>query len=170
MNLCACGCGQRTKIVTMNCASRGLVKGESRKFIHGHNGIGGNNGRWKLNGVSYWGGHNRVYAARGKATKCEVCGMKGKKKYEWASLTGNYSDPNDYKQMCVSCHHKHDISAEKQREISRIGNKAAARFWEKWRSNGRPSLWRNRGRNEEDVRHFVEAIAENRPQEGPKTQ
>jgi len=31
-----------------------------------------------------------------------------KKRYQWASLTGDYADINDYKRMCQSCHAKYD--------------------------------------------------------------
>lgn len=34
--LCQCGCGRKTRIIDSNCASRGLVKGQPRKFCRGH--------------------------------------------------------------------------------------------------------------------------------------
>jgi hypothetical protein len=33
---CQCGCGERTAIVDSSCASRGLVKGEPRRYIFHH--------------------------------------------------------------------------------------------------------------------------------------
>ena len=36
MKLCECGCGKPTKIITVNVATRGLVKGQYRRFIWGH--------------------------------------------------------------------------------------------------------------------------------------
>ncbi len=37
--LCECGCGQATKISSQSNKSRGLVKGEPRRFVHGHNAL-----------------------------------------------------------------------------------------------------------------------------------
>lgn len=43
------------------------------------------------------------------ANKCEKCGTnEPNKTYDWANLTGNYDDVNDYKMMCRSCHFKMD--------------------------------------------------------------
>jgi hypothetical protein len=48
-------------------------------------------------------------ALKGSPKKCEICGeSETKKHYDWANLTGNYEDPNDYKRMCRSCHWKYD--------------------------------------------------------------
>lgn len=35
---CYCGCGSRTKPIAATNRKRGLVKGEFRRFLHGHNG------------------------------------------------------------------------------------------------------------------------------------
>lgn len=67
-----------------------------------------NNSSWKGNKVTYAAYHYRVQSSRGKANRCEMCNNKNAKRYEWANLTGNYNDVNDYKMMCVSCHHKRD--------------------------------------------------------------
>lgn len=34
---CHCGCGRQTSIITANTATRGLVKGEPRRYARGHN-------------------------------------------------------------------------------------------------------------------------------------
>jgi hypothetical protein len=34
--LCACGCGQATKLARANDASKGYIKGQPMKFVHGH--------------------------------------------------------------------------------------------------------------------------------------
>jgi hypothetical protein len=53
--------------------------------------------------------HANVRSIKGCPHKCEVCGEDSPRKwYEWANLTGNYDDPNDYKRMCRVCHRKHD--------------------------------------------------------------
>lgn len=44
---CQCGCGGKTSIATQTHHSRGLVKGEPRRFIYGHNTRGENSPTWK---------------------------------------------------------------------------------------------------------------------------
>ncbi len=34
---CQCGCGEKTSVVTVNSTTRGLVKGEYRRYVAGHN-------------------------------------------------------------------------------------------------------------------------------------
>ena len=43
--LCECGCGRETNIILVNNKNQGLVKGEYRRFISGHQSIGRH---WKL--------------------------------------------------------------------------------------------------------------------------
>jgi hypothetical protein len=57
----------------------------------------------------YYKFHQRVRTMRGKPQKCEVCGTDDPSKlYEWANLTGDYGNPNDYKRMCRKCHRQYD--------------------------------------------------------------
>jgi len=35
--LCECGCGQSAPIAPYSCSTKGWIKGEPRRFIHGHN-------------------------------------------------------------------------------------------------------------------------------------
>lgn len=37
VGLCQCGCGQRTALAPQNHRAKGLVKGQPRKWVHGHN-------------------------------------------------------------------------------------------------------------------------------------
>lgn len=67
---------------------------------------GKHNPSWKGNKAGIAALHYRLKKVRGKANKCEVC--KSGKYFEWANLTGNYVDINDYKMMCKSCHAKYD--------------------------------------------------------------
>lgn len=70
---------------------------------------GPKNDSWKGSAAGYAALHLRVYTERGCPRKCEVCGTTDRRKrYEWANLTGQYDDPQDYKRMCTSCHHRHD--------------------------------------------------------------
>ena len=64
-----------------------------------------NNHMWKGPDASYEAFHTRVEKRRGKPKKCSVCGTGDKKKwYDWANLTGDYSNPMDYARMCRLCH------------------------------------------------------------------
>lgn len=71
--------------------------------------FGERNSAWKGDQAKYAALHYRVQRARGKASKCDVCGYTGSDRtYEWANLTKNYADVMDYKQMCKSCHSTYD--------------------------------------------------------------
>ena len=70
---------------------------------------GEDNDSWKGGEASYSAFHLRTQALRGKPQKCEVCGTTDPKRgYDWASMSGRYDDPYDYKRMCRSCHWKQD--------------------------------------------------------------
>lgn len=70
---------------------------------------GSKNDSWKGENATYAALHYRVEAKRGKPNFCEACGIIDKsKRYEWANLTGNYTDVMDYSRMCVPCHRKYD--------------------------------------------------------------
>lgn len=58
--------------------------------------------------VGYGGGHQRVSRLRGKPRRCEHCLVTDAKTYDWASISKNYADPNDYIRLCRSCHFKMD--------------------------------------------------------------
>lgn len=58
--------------------------------------------------VRYTTIHRRVYRDRGKAKICEHCHRLDQKRYEWANVSGNYYDVNDYIQLCTKCHRKMD--------------------------------------------------------------
>lgn len=53
--------------------------------------------------------HARVRAKKGSPHKCEICGENNQQKhYDWANLTGEYENPDDYRRMCRTCHRKYD--------------------------------------------------------------
>jgi hypothetical protein len=60
--------------------------------------------------------HKRIIKSNGSATKCEnpECPNNNSKRYEWALKKGHeYSDnPDDYIQLCPSCHRKYDMTDE----------------------------------------------------------
>lgn len=37
VGLCACGCGATTAVATQSISAQGIVKGQHRTFVHGHN-------------------------------------------------------------------------------------------------------------------------------------
>lgn len=60
----------------------------------------------------YQYGHSKVRLARGKPKICLFC-RKHKKNhpkliFDWANLTKNYHNPNDYVPACRSCHNRFD--------------------------------------------------------------
>jgi hypothetical protein len=67
---------------------------------------GENSHRWKGDDASYTSFHFRVERVRGKPEYCACCDIVGPGFYEWANLTGNYADVDDYVRLCVS-HHRH---------------------------------------------------------------
>jgi hypothetical protein len=58
----------------------------------------------------YASAHIAVSKARGKPAECVDCGLTGPENgpYEWANLTGDYTNVYDYRRMCRSCHRKFD--------------------------------------------------------------
>lgn len=64
---------------------------------------------WRGPGVSYVQLHRRVANVRGRPKECTQCGTtRPDAHYDWANLTGNYEDVNDYARMCRSCHIRFD--------------------------------------------------------------
>lgn len=74
---------------------------------------GEKNHMWKGNEATYAAYHHRIESLKGKPKQCEECGTTDPAlTYDWANLTGNYSDSNDYRRMCRSCHWKFDSRIE----------------------------------------------------------
>lgn len=70
-----------------------------------------NNAAWRGDAAGYKALHLRVAAERGKPQACGRCGHAGEgRRYEWANLTGSYTDISDYERMCVPCHRKFDAA------------------------------------------------------------
>lgn len=69
------------------------------------------NHMWKGGSASYKAFHVRLKNKYGAAKDlgCSVCGRKDDGIwYDWANLTGNYDDINDYAPMCRACHRQYD--------------------------------------------------------------
>jgi hypothetical protein len=74
-----------------------------------------------VDATTYSRGHHHVRDVRGRPKLCEDCGATdSSKRYEWASLTGNYLDVMDYKRLCRACHIKFDD----------IGGRISETWWE----------------------------------------
>jgi hypothetical protein len=72
------------------------------------NQTGENNDTWKGNRAGYAALHYRVQKLRGTPSKCSMCDTELAKRFEWANVTGNYSNVYDYVRLCKSCHSKFD--------------------------------------------------------------
>jgi hypothetical protein len=74
---------------------------------------GSRNAGWKADEATYTALHLRVQSARGKPSLCEWCG-ETRGRFEWANLTGLYTDVSDYARLCVSCHRTYDAARRRQ--------------------------------------------------------
>jgi hypothetical protein len=61
---------------------------------------------WKGDDAKYSSLHTRVWIRKGKAAEC-LWGCKSGS-FEWANLTDEYANIDDYAQMCSSCHRAYD--------------------------------------------------------------
>jgi len=77
------------------------------------NQTGSNNSSWKGDLAGYQALHLRVEAARGKPSECSLCDATTGR-FEWANLTGDYTNINDYARMCVVCHRQYDLARRKE--------------------------------------------------------
>ena len=58
--------------------------------------------------------HFSVRGVGGKPSKCSACETEKASRYEWANLTGEYTNPYDYIRLCKSCHIKFDKRRKKR--------------------------------------------------------
>lgn len=75
---------------------------------------GAANHMWKGNNAGYQALHLRVDSVRGKPMRCEWCNDEGGSRYEWANLTGVYTDVYDFVRLCLSCHRTYDAKRRKE--------------------------------------------------------
>jgi hypothetical protein len=79
---------------------------------------------WKGDKAGYFACHRRMYRLKGKPKLCEICGENNPNKtYEWANLTGDLDNPEDYKRMCHSCHWKFDGKVKNLKEWYKTGKR-----------------------------------------------
>lgn len=76
---------------------------------------GERNHMWRGDSANYQALHLRVDAARGKPAHCTRCDRRDAgTRYEWANLTGDYTDVDDYERMCVPCHRTFDADRRRR--------------------------------------------------------
>ena len=66
------------------------------------------NASWKGVKAGYAALHYRVQKLRGTPSFCSMCETTTAKRFEWANVTGDYSNIYDYIRLCKSCHSKYD--------------------------------------------------------------
>jgi len=62
---------------------------------------------WTPGTSAYVAAHQYVYYIRGNATVCQHCDSQ--ERIEWANLTKQYHDPDDYISLCRPCHRQMDL-------------------------------------------------------------
>lgn len=70
------------------------------------------NPNWKGDKVKYHGLHTWINNNFIRPAHCEICKKPdtGKRRFEWASKTHNYTrDIKDWIYLCTSCHIKYDL-------------------------------------------------------------
>jgi len=83
---------------------------------------GPKNHMWKGDAASYKAFHHRMTSRFGQPQECSVCGTTdASRAYDWANLSGDYADLDDYARMCRSCHWKYDNRVDNLRtkEVAR---------------------------------------------------
>lgn len=93
---------------------------EAQKWVSKN--VGEKNGQWKGENASYRTIHERISRTLGQPKKCEICGTKNSKVFDWANMSGKYHDVNDYVRMCRKCHanYHQQLKREEKHENSRI--------------------------------------------------
>ena len=77
--------------------------------------------QWKGEGVGYGALHAWIGKKLGKPMLCSLCGVTGKKVYNWANISHKYKrELTDWIELCASCHKKYDNKYRiKNNEISK---------------------------------------------------
>ena len=71
--------------------------------------MGPRNHMWKGDEAGYQALHIRLDKRFGKPRHCDECGTADESRtYDWANLTGNYTDITDFRRMCRQCHRRYD--------------------------------------------------------------
>ena len=69
---------------------------------------------WKGDDACYSSKHQWVYRHYGKPNKCEFCGTRDAKRFDWANISGKYKrDKKDWIRLCKKCHVAYDDTINK---------------------------------------------------------
>jgi hypothetical protein len=118
LRACA-GCGRP-------CLARAHAPSSSGRFCSASCAkLGEQHPNWKGAAAGYTAAHQRVYQAHGRASSCAWgCQVS---RYDWANLTGNLLDPDDYAAMCHRCHARFDAA------VKIATTRPAGWNWSPWR-------------------------------------
>lgn len=108
------------------CYNRQRRHGDVYTVKKGSPGVGPAHHSWKGDSATYAALHNRVYRRRGKASRCEQCGID-RGPYEWAMRHGtDGTDVNEYVSLCKPCHRLYDLGKLTLGQREEIARRAAA--------------------------------------------
>lgn len=104
----------RGKVITPEQIAKANATKRKNRHLHKYR-KGESNPNWSGDNVGYFGVHKWLIKNFIKSEVCENCGSKpgltknGKPKIHWSNKSGKYlRDRNDWQQLCISCHWKHD--------------------------------------------------------------
>jgi hypothetical protein len=106
IKLCECGCGQPAPVAPKTVRKYGWVKGQPKRFVHGHNGR-------KVPGLGYSAAHKYLSRHFPKAGVCEKCGTRDKTEHALIHGREHSHDREDYRELCVPCHKWYDNGGER---------------------------------------------------------
>jgi len=88
---------------------------------------GPKNSSWRGDSASYAALHLRVASTRGTPSLCQWCETTNGR-FEWANLTGDYTNVNDYDRLCVSCHRYYDAARRRLTGMSTMPPKGVTPY------------------------------------------
>lgn len=106
---CICKCGNEitirmSSLINRSTRSCGCLLSEIMSKKNGKK-----NPFWKGSKVSYSGLHKWLARHYGYPERCDMCGTKDSKRYEWANISKKYKrNIKDFKRLCRKCHIKFD--------------------------------------------------------------
>ena len=114
--LCECGCGQITGVWEYTRQIGRQVRGQHKRFIHGHQLKGENSPTWKGDDAGVLAIHRWVRKHRTMTGVCEHCGATIGSATELANISGQYyGDIDDYYELCKPCHKTYDEDGKHER-------------------------------------------------------
>lgn len=103
LGLCQCGCGRTTSVIDSSCARRGSVRGQPRRFVHGHHVrlLKPNPGHAVLpNGCWRWRGCIETKNGYPARISCEVYGIDRAHRIYFQRANGPIPPKRDIDHIC----------------------------------------------------------------------